>query len=218
MNPIETAIAARTMGCHPLARRDADPIARTVGALGRTAEPAVRAGRIIRRLHEFVTRGETERRHESGARSIEEASALALVDARERGTVARLVVNREGGSILADRAQVQQVPVKLIRNAREPMQPGDRREMTVEAEPVELEAVEIPVSERGPGIADAVADRLFQPFVATKPNGMGRGLSIFRIIVEVHGARLRGERNGAGGVTFRLPVPAAHDGDASHVH
>lgn len=216
MNPVETAIGDRTKGCRLLARRDADPIAGTVGALGRTAERAVRAGRIIRRLHEFVTHGETERRRESGVRSIEEASALTLVEARERGVVTRLVVNRQGGSILADRVRVQQVT--LTRNAREPRQPGDRREMTVEAEPVEPATVEISVSDKGPGIADAVADRLFQPFVTTKPNGMGGGFSICRTIVEVHGGRLRVERNGAGGVTFRPTVSAAHDGDASHVH
>lgn len=218
MNPVETAIADRTKGCRLLARRDADPIAGTLGALGRTAERAVRAGRIIRRLHEFVTRGETERRRDSGARSIEEATALALVEARERGVVTRLVVNREGDSILADRVPVQQVPVTLTRNGRAPRQPGDRREMTVEAGPVEPATVEIPVSDKCPGIADAVADRLFQPFVTAKPNGMGGGLSICRATVEVHGGRLRGERNGAGRVTFRPTVPAAHDGDASHVH
>ncbi|GJD77403.1 sensor protein FixL [Methylobacterium gregans] len=208
------AIANYTKGCRRLlARPGPEAIAKTVEVLGKAAEQALRAGQIIRRLREFVARGETERRVEPVARLIEEASALALVGAREQGIVARVVVDPRVGSVLADRVQVQQVLVNLLRNAREAMQQGDRRELTVEARPIGGETVEIAVSDTGPGIAAEVADRLFQPFVTTKRSGMGVGLSICRTIVEAHGGRLDVERNGTGGATFRLTLPAARVGD-----
>ncbi len=208
------AIANYTKGCRRLlAGADPDAIARTMEVLDKTAEQALRAGQIIRRLREFVARGETERRVEPVSRLIEEASALALVGAREQGIVARVSIDPRTGSVLADRVQVQQVLVNLLRNAREAMQQGDRRELTVEARPTGGGTVEIAVSDTGPGIAAEVADRLFHPFVTTKQSGMGVGLSICRTIVEAHGGRLDVERNVAGGATFRLTLPAAHRGD-----
>lgn len=208
------AIANYTKGCRRLlARPGPEAIAKTVEVLDRAAEQALRAGQIIRRLREFVARGETERRVEPVARLIDEACALALVGAREHGIVARVAVDPQAGSVLADRVQVQQVLVNLLRNAREAMQQGDRRELTVEARPLGRETVEITVSDTGPGIAAEIADRLFHPFVTTKRSGMGVGLSICRTIVEAHGGHLDVERNGVGGATFRLTLQAAHEGD-----
>ncbi|MCJ2102869.1 MULTISPECIES: PAS domain-containing sensor histidine kinase [Methylobacterium] len=208
------AIANYTKGCRRLlARPGPEAIAKTMEVLDKTAEQALRAGQIIRRLREFVARGETEKRVEPVARLIEEASALALVGAREQGIVARVAVDPRAGSVLADRVQVQQVLVNLLRNAREAMQQGDRRELTVAARPIGRDTVEITVSDTGPGIAEEIADRLFQPFVTTKQSGMGVGLSICRTIVEAHGGRLDVGRNDAGGATFRLTLQAAHAGD-----
>ena len=211
------AIANYTKGCKRLlARPGPDTAATTMEVLDKTAEQALRAGQIIRRLREFVARGETEKRVEPVARLIEEASALALVGAGEQGIKARVALAPNTNSVLADRVQVQQVLVNLMRNAREAMQQGDRRELTIEAAPVGPETVEIAVSDTGPGISDEVADRLFQPFVTTKPSGMGVGLSICRTIVEAHGGRLSVSRNDAGGATFRLTLPAAHEGEYGH--
>ena len=118
--------------------------------------------------------------------------------------------------MLADRVQVQQVLINLMRNAREAMQQGERREMAVDAHTLSSEFVEITVSDTGPGIADEVVDRLFQPFVTTKASGMGVGLSICRTIIEAHGGRLTVERNAAGGATFRLTLATAPEGYTTH--
>ncbi len=211
------AISNYTNGCKRLlAQPDPAAIAKTMEVLDKAAEQALRAGQIIRRLREFVARGETEKRVEPVARLIEEASVLALVGAREQGVTARVRLAPNTNSVLADRVQVQQVLVNLMRNAREAMQQSERRELTVEASPAGPDAIEIAVSDTGPGIADAVAEHLFQPFVSTKAGGMGVGLSICRTIVEAHGGRLWVERNAAGGATFRLTLPAAHNGDLAH--
>jgi len=211
------AIANYTSGCRRmLARPDAGAVAKTIEVLDRTAEQALRAGQIIRRLREFVARGETEKQVEPVARLIEEASALAMVGAREQGITIRIAVAPETNPILVDRVQIQQVLINLMRNAREAMRNHDRRELRIEARPDGSKAVEIAVSDTGPGIPDEVADRLFQPFVTTKPDGMGVGLSICRTIVEAHGGRLTVERNGAGGATFRLVLQAAQEGNPIH--
>ncbi|MGH1570396.1 PAS domain S-box protein [Methylobacterium sp. P31] len=211
------AISNYTRGCRRLlAQPDPDRIARTIEVLDKTAEQALRAGQIIRRLREFVARGETEKRVEPVARLIEEAGALALVGAREEGTRAHVRLDPGVGSVLADRVQVQQVLVNLIRNAREAMQLSQRRELAITVQPLPDAMIEIAVADTGPGIAAEVADRLFNPFVTTKTSGMGVGLSICRTIVEAHGGRLTAERNGDGGATFRLTLPATHDGDNTH--
>ncbi|MGU3468136.1 PAS domain S-box protein [Methylobacterium sp. C33D] len=208
------AISNYAKGCKRLlARPDPENIARALEVFDKAAEQALRAGQIIRRLREFVARGEAEKRAEPVARLIEEASALALVGAREQGIVARVALDARVGSVLADRVQVQQVLVNLMRNAREAMQHSERRVLTVQARPIGPDAIEIAVSDTGPGIADSIADRVFQPFVTTKISGMGVGLSICRTIVEAHGGRLTVERNGAGGATFRLTLQATRDED-----
>jgi two-component system sensor kinase FixL len=211
------AIANYTRGCRRLlAKPDPEAVAKAIEVLDKTAEQALRAGQIIRSLREFVTRGETERRLEPVARLIEEASALALVGAREQGLVARVRVAPGLKAVWADRVQVQQVLVNLMRNAREAMQQSERPEIAVEAHALGRDLVEITVSDTGPGIADEVADRLFQPFVTTKAGGMGVGLSICRSIIEAHGGRLTVARNAAGGATFRLTLATAPEGDPIH--
>ncbi len=180
------------------------------------AERALRAGQIIRRLRDFVARGETERRVEPVVRLIEDACALAMVGAREQGVVLHLALDRRVGSVLADRVQIQQVLINLIRNAREAMAQGPRRELGIATRLLTPDRVEIAVSDMGPGIADEVVERLFQPFVSTKPGGMGLGLSICRTISEAHGGRLEVERNEAGGATFRLTLPAVRQVEPDH--
>jgi two-component system sensor kinase FixL len=110
--------------------------------------------------------------------------------------------------VLADRVQVQQVLVNLLRNSTEAMADVKRRELRVTTTLIDAETIEIAVADTGPGLAKGVADRLFEPFLSTKPNGMGLGLSICRSIVEAHGGRLRGDPNPGGGAIFRFTLPA----------
>jgi two-component system sensor kinase FixL len=71
--------------------------------------------------------------------------------------------------------------------------------------------VQISVADTGPGVPPGVAARLFQPFVTTKADGMGIGLSVCRTIVESHGGRLWMEPNPDGGSLFHFTVPIAKD-------
>ena len=137
-----------------------------------------------------LARGGAEKRVERVSQLIEEASALALVGGRERGIITRFDFAHQGQCVMVDRVQVQQILVNLLRNAMDAMQGTSRRELTVTAKSNFGGVVEIVVSDTGPGIAEEVADKLFQPFVTTKPSGMGVGLSISRTIAEAHGGSL----------------------------
>ena len=177
-------------------------------ALDSAAEQAMRAGQIIRRLRDFVARGESERRVESMTKLVEEASALALVGAKDQGIRVRFQFSRSVDLVLADKIQIQQVMLNLIRNAIEAMQETERRELLISTEAATDDMLTISVADTGPGIALEMASQLFQPFVTTKRQGMGVGLSISRTIIEAHGGKIWVEPNPDGGTIFRFTVRA----------
>jgi two-component system sensor kinase FixL len=176
------------------------------GAIDSAAEQSLRAGQIIKRLREFVARGESDPQAENLVKLIEEASALALVGAKESGTQVSFAFDSAPEFVLVDRIQIQQVILNLMRNAMEAMEEVQKREMEVSTRWIDPETVEISVADTGPGIAPEIADKLFQPFMTTKTQGMGVGLSISRTIVEAHGGRLWAEPNPNGGTVFRLTL------------
>ncbi|WP_422002725.1 two-component system sensor histidine kinase NtrB [Reyranella sp.] len=210
-----TAISNYLRGCQRLLDRAENlsaPVLRE--ALGKAADQALRAGHIIRRLREFVSRGESDRRVENLPRLIEDASTLALIGARENGIAVSFRLDPGADLVLADRIQIQQVLVNLIRNAMEVMMESanDRRlEIATVAESGGL--VEVSVADTGAGLAPEVARHLFQPFVTTKSKGMGLGLSICRTIVEAHGGKIWVESRPGGGTIFRFTLRSAELGE-----
>jgi two-component system sensor kinase FixL len=187
------------------------------GALQETAKQALRAGEIIRHLREMTTRGETDKAPEDIKTLIEEAGALALVGARERNIRSEFIFAADDDRVLVDRVQIQQVLMNLMRNAIEAMRDSPRRELVVRTSRPDDEELAIEVSDTGPGIADDIAARLFQPFVTSKAGGMGIGLSISRRIIQSHGGDLTYRKNEAGGATFSFTLPIAHE-DADEQH
>jgi len=185
-------------------------------ALERAGEQAIRAGDIIKRLREFVAKGETDRAVEDPARLMEEASALALLGAREQGVRVTLRFSRRAGAVIVDKVQIQQVALNLIRNAIDAMQDWPRKDLAISVDRDDDDMVLIRVADSGPGVNPDVADRLFQPFVTSKAQGMGVGLSICRTIVEAHGGRIWVEPNSGGGAVFSFTLPLAEP-EAAHV-
>jgi two-component system, LuxR family, sensor kinase FixL len=178
-------------------------------ALDRAAEQALRAGQIIRRLRDFVARGESEKRIESLSKLVEEAGALGLTGAREQGVQLRFNLDPKYDLVLVDRVQIQQVLVNLFRNALEAMAHSPHRELIASNALGADDMIEVSVFDTGPGIPDDVMPNLFQTFYTTKETGMGVGLSISRSIVEAHGGRMWAEANRSGGATFCFTLPAA---------
>jgi two-component system sensor kinase FixL len=171
----------------------------------RVAEQAGRARAIVQRLREMVRTGTAERRLENLAKTIEEATALSLVGVGHELSL-EIRVAADAGEAFIDRIQIQQVLLNLMRNAVEAMAGSPHRTLTI-ATLATGEMVEISVADTGPGLPETVRARLFQPFVTTKPTGMGVGLSVCRAIVEAHGGELRAEAGVGGGTVFRLTVP-----------
>jgi two-component system sensor kinase FixL len=182
-------------------------------AMDKAAEQALRAGQIIRRLRDFVARGESERRVESVNKLVEEASALALVGAKDQGVRVRFQFDPTVDLVLADKVQIQQVLLNLLRNAVEAMEGSPKRELVISTASGMDGMVTISVADTGSGIAPDVMSQLFQPFVTNKRHGMGVGLSISRTIVEAHGGQIDAEPNSAGGTIFRFTLRAVTQED-----
>lgn len=218
LNQPLSAIANYLTGAKRLLARQPDATSQRVRvALDKAVAQALRSGDIIRRLREFVARGETSQRPESVAKLVEEASALALVGARQLGIRVVFDLNERVDQVLVNKVQIQQVALNLIRNAVEAMADSPRRELTVSSVPAPDGMVDISVADTGPGIAEEVAAKLFQPFNTTKAQGMGVGLSICRTIVEAHGGRIWAEPNPGGGTVFHLTVAEATEEELAHV-
>jgi C4-dicarboxylate-specific signal transduction histidine kinase len=186
-----------------------DGIATAWEVMGEAGEQVLRAGQIMQRQRAFVSREETERRVERVSTTIEEACLLAMTGTGALDVQVRLEFEPSASHMLADRIQIQQVLVNLMRNAVEAMEGSQRRELHVAAKLLDQRMIEISVADSGPGLADDVTATLFEPFVSTKANGMGLGLSISRSIVEAHGGRLHCEANPSGGTIFLFTIPVA---------
>ena len=208
LNQPLSAIANYVQGCKRLLLKLEDKYAAQMrDALDETARQALRAGDIIRHLREFVTRGDTEKNPQDVKKLVEEAGALALVGSRERGVKSTFTYVDDVGLVLADRVQIQQVLINLLRNAMEAMRDSPVKELEVRVASMGDGFVSITVSDTGTGIADDIAPQLFTPFVTSKPGGMGIGLSISKRIIEAHGGAIQVGRSASGGALFEFTLP-----------
>lgn len=176
----------------------------------RASEQALRAGDIVRRLREFIGHGSGSRTIEHVGPLVDAAMALGLIDARSAGIVVEKQLEAKDCKVEVDTVQIQQVIVNLLRNAVEAMAGMDKsreRRLLVSARPDGDSAVSISISDTGPGIAPAMLDRLFQPFVTSKSNGMGMGLSVCRRLIEAHGGTIEVENQAGKGATFTFNLP-----------
>ncbi len=188
-----------------------DPLhERLFNQLRATREQALRAGEIIRRLRDFVARRDIDLRVEPVEAAIREASALVLVGAQRLDVSIDYDLAPEAPFMFADKIQIQQVLVNLMRNALEALRAtaADQRTIRVATRKLDGDRIEFSVSDNGPGLAKPILDRMFLPFNSSKGEGsMGIGLLICRRIVEAHGGKMSAENNEQGGATFRFTVP-----------
>ncbi|HEX7693736.1 MAG TPA: PAS domain S-box protein [Sphingomonas sp.] len=210
LNQPITAVANFVSGVRTLLERnDPDDRAMIDEGLSEAYEEALRAGGIVRRLREFVSRGEVEKSVEDLHELVEGASKLALIGAREKGVEAHFNLDPTAREVLVDKIQIQQVLINLMRNAIEAMGNSATRELTVSSAPHDGGMVRISVCDTGPGVAPEIAGNLFRAFNSTKSSGLGLGLSICRTIVEANGGRIWMEPAPGGGACFHFTLVRA---------
>jgi two-component system sensor kinase FixL len=214
LNQPLSAAASYVQGCRRLAAEEPVNAATITDGLTQAEGQLLRAGAIIRRLRDFASKGETERRIEGLPQLLEEAGALAMVGAKEQGVRLRFDVPANLPLVLADKVQIQQVILNLMRNAIEAMAESTPRDLTATARDCGADGmVQISIADTGPGISEEIAGQLFQPFVTTKQKGMGVGLSISRTIVETHGGRIWAEPQPGGGTVLHFTLRAITEED-----
>jgi two-component system sensor kinase FixL len=182
-------------------------------------QQAERAGDVLDRLREFVRGGEFRRTVTEIKPLIDAAISLTSTEARQQEVEIEAKIDPGLAVVLADRVQIEQVLLNLLRNAMDAMEAANstRRSIIVEVRHNSKQAIEISVVDSGPGVAAEVTDTIFEPFITTKPFGMGMGLSISRAIIESHGGSLRMVRGAHSGATFVFDLPtveAEASGDA----
>ncbi|MDE0038889.1 MAG: PAS domain S-box protein [Gammaproteobacteria bacterium] len=174
--------------------------------LDQAVTQSLRAGDVIRLLREFTARGDTERSIKDINVVVEETCRLATLGTVADGIDLGLDLTDDLPPVLIDHVQIQQVVLNLVRNSIDALVDADAPAVAVRTAPGRG-TVEVIVSDNGPGLAPEVGERVFEPFVSTKPDGIGIGLSICRTIVEAHGGRIAVDSSTDDGAAFRFTVP-----------
>jgi two-component system, LuxR family, sensor kinase FixL len=210
LNQPLTAINNYVLSAQRLLQGDPEQRKRVSDILTKTAEQAMRAGEIIRHLRNFIQRHEPEREPLDIHKVIDEATALAFIGMREKNIEVAYERTTDIPPVTIDKIQIQQVIINLIRNGVDAMDGMKQRKLTL-ATKIEADEIRISIADTGCGVSPEVTDRLFLPFVTTKSEGLGVGLSISRTIVEDHGGTLWFESNADSGTTFHLTLPIGRD-------
>ena len=177
--------------------------------MDKAAKQTLRASAIIKNLRSFIEKRDRDKLPESLIKVIEEAIALALVGSTEFNIKVKLNLDPAIPAVMIDKIQIQQVLINLIRNGVEAMMLGGSRQLTITTRIAERGFAEVTVSDTGPGLPKTVLAQLFQPFVTTKANGMGIGLTICQSIIEAHGGRIWANPNPLVGASLSFTLPFA---------
>jgi PAS domain S-box-containing protein len=200
------AAAAHALACARWLRHDPPQIDEASDSALKIARDVTRASDIIERVRSLYRRG-TAKREPVDVNGIVQEMIVMLRDAANRNSISiRTDLDSELPVIEADRVQLQQVLMNLLRNGIDAME-DTRGELTITSRRTEDGQILIAVSDSGCGLPDDGSERLFAAFFTTKPQGTGMGLSISRRIIELHGGRLWASANTARGATFQFTLP-----------
>jgi len=181
-----------------------------IQALADISAQAERAGDVIRRMREFVSKKELHRTETDLNELIHDALHLLEIELREHNVLLELDLAEYIPYILVDKILIEQVVFNLARNALEAMDEIDenQRLIKIHSQVTTSKEIEVLIEDSGPGLPAEYAKKLFEPFFSTKANGMGMGLAISLSIIEAHHGRLWAVPNDQGGTifSFRLPL------------
>ena len=209
LNQPLSAIANYNMGCvNRLQANDYRP-EELLAAMQKASAQAERAGKIIRRVRDFVKKSEPHRGAVAIADVIEEVIGFAEIEARKAGVRISVSVPPDLSAAYADKIMVEQVVLNLVKNGIEAMHdtPRSERELAISARANGKDFIEVKIADRGHGVLAEQTEKLFAPFYTTKPEGMGMGLNICRSIIEFHHGRLWATANSGRGTVFSFTLP-----------
>jgi PAS domain S-box-containing protein len=211
--PLAAIVANANAGLRWL-NRDKPDLDEARDTISRIANDGTRAAGVIRSLRALSTKAGPDLASFDINEAIQEVLVLTHSERQRHSVELRTDLFTGDQLVLGDRVQLQQVMLNLIMNGIEAMSSiTDRaRVLTISSEPVEAGGVVVAVEDTGTGLDQTSADRIFDAFFTTKPNGMGMGLSICRSIIEAHGGRLWASPCTPHGAAFRFTVPAAAEG------
>jgi PAS domain S-box-containing protein len=215
LNQPLTAISANARACVRLVEVGRASPEHCGDVMERIAEQAERAGEVIRHIRHFVRKEPPQIRPARVQAMFETVCGLLRPDAQRAGVLFEVRISEAVDCVLAQEIQIEQVILNLARNAIEAMgeaPDGAPRRLTLSARVIqegEDADVEIAVADTGPGLSSEVAETIFQPFVTTKPQGLGLGLSISGGICEAHETRLMVESVPGQGARFWFALPIA---------
>jgi signal transduction histidine kinase len=189
--------------------RDEPDLDEVRNSFSRMVQNAQRAGGVIRGLRALAKKSGPQVAKLDINDAIQEVLTLTRSELQRHGVVLRAESATDDRPVFGDRVQLQQVLLNLIMNAVESMSAvTDRPKMlAITSEPIEPDGLLVAVEDTGTGLDPAIADRIFDSFVTTKPDGMGMGLSICRSIIEAHGGRISVSPRVPYGTVFRFTVP-----------
>jgi two-component system sensor kinase FixL len=175
-----------------------------------TKQAALRAGKIVRRMRNFVQPNATSKVRMELSSLIHEVVELCRIEAEQLGSYIALEFDDERAEVVVDSIQIQQVLVNLVQNALQAMHDSPPGRKRIEIRSINLaddQFVQIAVIDCGPGFCAVEADQMFEPFHTTKSDGLGIGLSICRAIVEDHGGHIWADSTPGGGATVSFTLP-----------
>jgi len=175
----------------------------------RTIRDANRASDVIKRLRALYSKKDPSPELIDLNEATREVISLSMSDLQRHRVILRLELFDDLPLVTADRVQLQQVILNLLRNASDAMSNVDDRprELLIRTEREEGDRVRLSVKDVGVGFEPQAADRLFEAFYTTKNEGMGIGLSISHSIIEAHEGRLWATANDGPGATFSFSIP-----------
>jgi two-component system sensor kinase FixL len=179
---------------------------RVAEAVRRIGEETERAAQTAQRIREYVKHDDMRIRFERLQQVIDEFVDLASLS--QEGVRITTRIHPMASMVKIDKAQIHQVLFQILSNAIEAMENRSQRELALRTRPADGGMLEISIADRGPGLPDEVRRKLFQPFVTTKPTGLGVGLWVCQAIVQAHGGRIWAEDNQGGGSVFKFTVQA----------
>jgi two-component system sensor histidine kinase DctS len=209
LNQPLSAISSYNAGVLNMLQHRADIAPEMIQALQRMGEQAGHAGRIVKRIREFLTRREPQCEPCDLKQVIESGAGLLKRDIARHQIQLTLNVDPHLPLVMADPVLIEQVVVNLIRNACDVLAdaPGVRRIGVHARLADDGESVEVSVQDNGPGLASGDVDQVFSPFYSTKSDGMGMGLAICRSVIELHYGRLWARSADGGGALFAFSLP-----------